>query len=112
MGRKKNDVLQGTLDLLILTTLAQEPAHGWGVARRIQEISRDALRINQGSLYPALYRLADRGLVTSELAESAEGRPVKVYSLTPKGRKALQEEARSWESFRSAVDLVLAETSA
>lgn len=105
---KKNDVLQGTLDLLILKTLALEPSHGWGVARRIQQLSRDALRINQGSLYPALYRLADRGLVTSELAESDEGRPVKVYSLTPRGRKQLDVETESWESFADAMALVLA----
>lgn len=107
MARKKNDVVQGTLDLLILKTLALEPAHGWGVARRIQELSREALRINQGSLYPALYRLADRGYVTSELAESDEGRPVKVYSLTPRGRRALADETASWESFSQAVALVL-----
>lgn len=107
MTRKKNDVLQGTLDLLILKTLALEPTHGWGVARRIQELSRDALRINQGSLYPALYRLADKGLVTSKLAESEEGRPVKVYSLTALGRRQLQAETDSWESFSDAMELVL-----
>lgn len=112
MSRKKNDVLQGTLDLLILTTLAQEPSHGWGVARRIQELSREALRINQGSLYPALYRLADRGLVTARVGESGEGRPVKIYALTPRGRRALEQETGSWRAFSAAVDRVLAATSA
>lgn len=106
---KRPDILQGTLDLLILRILEEEPAHGWEIARRIRQRSEEVLRVQQGSLYPALYRLADRGWVRSERALSDEGRPVKVYSLTAAGRRQLQEERDSWERLSAAVDLILDE---
>lgn len=114
MGRfdmaPRTDLLQGSLDLLILKTLDLEALHGWAISKKIHLLSRDALEVNQGSLYPALYRLRDRGLVDSKLGESEEGRPVKVYRLTPKGRKALERERQSWRRFAKAVEAVLAAT--
>lgn len=104
----KTDLLQGTLDLLILKTLDLEPLHGWAVSKRIQLLSRGVLEVNQGSLYPALYRLRDRGLVESEYGESEEGRRVKVYRLTRKGRAALEREREGWRLFSGAVDEILA----
>ena len=104
----KTDLLQGSLDLLILKTLDLEPLHGWAVSKRIQLLSRGVLEINQGSLYPALYRLRDRGLIDSEFGESEEGRRVKVYALTAKGRKALEAERASWRLFSDAVEAILA----
>lgn len=104
----KADLLQGSLDLLILKTLALEPLHGWAVSKRIQLLSRGVLEVNQGSLYPALYRLRDRGLIRSALGESDEGRPVKVYSLTRKGHLRLEVEERGWRLFSEAVDAILA----
>jgi transcriptional regulator len=104
---RPTDLLQGTLDLLVLRTLALGPRHGWSIAKRIQEISRDALRVNQGSLYPALYRLEDRGWVAAEWGVSAEGRRAKFYRLTTVGQKQLAEEMRQWRAFSSAVELVL-----
>ena len=107
---RRTDLLQGSLDLLILKTLDLEALHGWAVSKKIQLLSRDALEVNQGSLYPALYRLRDRGLIESNLGESDEGRPVKVYRLTPKGRKALERERQSWRRFATAVEAVLSAT--
>jgi len=108
MSRQQQpDLLQGTLDLLILRTLDLGPRHGWSIAKRIQEMSREALRVNQGSLYPALYRLEDRGWVAAEWGISDEGRRAKFYRLTSAGRKQLGEEARQWRAFSAAVDLVL-----
>jgi len=104
----KTDLLQGSLDLLILKTLDIEPLHGWAVSKRIQLLSRGVLEVNQGSLYPALYRLRDRGLIESEYGESEEGRRVKVYSLTKKGRAALERERESWKLFAGAVEAILA----
>jgi transcriptional regulator len=104
----KTDLLQGSLDLLVLKTLDLEPLHGWAISKRIQLLSRGVLEVNQGSLYPALYRLRDRGLIESEFGESDEGRRVKVYSLTGKGRAALERERRSWRLFADAVDAILA----
>jgi len=104
----KADLLQGTLDLLILKTLDLEPLHGWAISKRIQLLSRDVLEVNQGSLYPALYRLRDRGLIESTYGESEEGRRVKVYSLTRKGREALKREREGWRLFSGAVDAILA----
>ena len=104
----KADLLQGSLDLLILKTLALEPLHGWAVSKRIQLLSRGALDVNQGSLYPALYRLRDRGLIRSEYGESDEGRRVKVYRLTRKGRTALRAEEKGWRLFSDAVEAILA----
>jgi len=102
------DLLQGSLDLLILKTLELEPLHGWAISKRIQLMSRGVLEVNQGSLYPALYRLRDRGLVESEHGESEEGRQVKVYTLTKKGRAALGRERESWRLFAGAVEAILA----
>jgi PadR family transcriptional regulator PadR len=104
----RTDLLQGSLDLLVLKTLDIEPLHGWAISKRIQLLSHDVLEVNQGSLYPALYRLRDRGLIESEYAESGEGRRVKVYSLTKKGRAALQREQESWRLFAGAVEAILA----
>lgn len=104
----KADLLQGSLDLLILKTLDLEPLHGWAVSKRIQLLSRGVLEVNQGSLYPALYRLRDRGLIESALGQSEEGRPVKVYTLTRKGRTVLAREQEGWRLFSCAVNDVLA----
>jgi PadR family transcriptional regulator PadR len=102
-----DELLQGTLDLLILRTLTREPMHGWAVSHRIQEISRDALRVNQGSLYPALHRLEDEGLVRSEWGISELGRRAKFYEITAAGRKQLARETATWQRFAEAVQLVL-----
>jgi PadR family transcriptional regulator PadR len=108
MSRQQQpDLLQGTLDLLILRTLDLGPRHGWSIAKRIHEMSREALRVNQGSLYPALYRLEDRGWIAPEWGISDEGRRAKFYRLTSAGRKQLAAEARQWRAFSAAVDLVL-----
>ena len=104
----KADLLQGSLDLLILKTLAIEPLHGWAVSKRIQLLSRGALEVNQGSLYPALYRLRDRGWIESAWGESDEGRRVKVYELTKKGRSSLKSEQEGWRLFADAVEAILA----
>jgi PadR family transcriptional regulator PadR len=104
---EKSDLLQGTLDLLILKTLQRQALHGWGISKRIRDASGDALQVNQGSLYPALYRLEERGWVTAHWGTSPEGRRAKFYSLTPLGKKQLGAEQNSWRRFVSAVDLVL-----
>jgi PadR family transcriptional regulator PadR len=101
------DLLQGTLDLLVLRTLQLGPRHGWSIAKRIQDTSRDVLRVNQGSLYPALYRLEDRGLIAAKWGVSDEGRRAKFYRLTTAGRKQLAVETRRWRAFAAAMDLVL-----
>lgn len=105
---KKTDLLQGTLDLLILKTLALGPLHGWGIAKRIQRLSNDVLQANQGSLYPALYRLEDRGLISAEWGVSPEGRRVKFYTLTPDGRTQLVAERETWRRFATGVEAILA----
>ena len=102
-----DELLQGTLDLLILRTLTRAPMHGWAVSHRIQEISHDALRVNQGSLYPALHRLEDEGLVRSEWGISELGRRAKFYELTAAGRRQLARETATWQRFAEAVQLVL-----
>jgi len=102
-----DELLQGTLDLLILRTLTREPMHGWAVSHRIQEISRDALRVNQGSLYPALHRLEDEGLVKAAWGVSELGRRAKFYALTAAGRRQLARETDTWRRFADAVQLVL-----
>lgn len=102
-----DELLQGTLDLLILRTLTRAPMHGWAVSRRIQEISRDALRVNQGSLYPALHRLEDEGLVRADWGVSELGRRAKFYELTAAGRRQLARETATWQRFAEAVQLVL-----
>jgi transcriptional regulator len=103
------DLLQGTLDLLILKTLVLEPAHGWGIAQRIQQISRDALQVGQGSLYPALHRLELNGLIASEWAASENNRRAKYYSITADGRKRLEIELADWKRTSEAIALVLQE---
>jgi transcriptional regulator len=107
MSQAQPELLQGTLDLLILKTLAVESLHGWGIAKRIQHASRDILRINQGSLYPALYRLRDRGLIGARWGTSAEGRRVKIYELTADGQGRLEEETANWAMVSAAVNHVL-----
>ena len=104
---EKTDLLQGTLDLLILKTLALGPLHGWGISKRIRERSRDVLQVNQGSLYPALYRLEDRGWIESEWGISPEGRRAKFYRLTAAGREQFTAERAQWRIFTAAVDEVL-----
>ena len=102
-----DELLQGTLDLLILRTLTREPMHGWAVSHRIQEISRDTLRVNQGSLYPALHRLEDDGLVKAEWGVSELGRRAKFYTLTAAGKRQLARETDTWRRFAEAIQLVL-----
>jgi transcriptional regulator len=102
-----DELLQGTLDLLILRTLSREPMHGWAVSHRIQEISKDALRVNQGSLYPALHRLEEEGLIESEWGVSELGRRAKFYEMTTAGRRQLARESATWRKFSEAVQLVL-----
>jgi transcriptional regulator len=101
------DLLQGTLDMLILRTLQAGPMHGWGISQRIQQVSEDVLRVNQGSLYPALYRLEDQGWLAAEWGASENGRRAKFYTLTRDGRKRLEEETAQWERLAAAVALVL-----
>ena len=107
MAKPKSDLLQGTLDMLILKTLALGPMHGWGVSQRIQQISSGVLNINQGSLYPALYRLEDQGWITSEWGSSDNNRQAKYYKLTRAGRKQLDEETANWQRLSAAIEQVL-----
>ena len=104
---KPADLLQGTLDLLILKTLAREPLHGWGVAKRLQALSGEVLSVGQGSLYPALHRLEQQGWVRAEWKDSDLGRTAKFYALTPHGRSQLERELKSWKRLSSAVGLVI-----
>jgi PadR family transcriptional regulator, regulatory protein PadR len=101
------DLLQGTLDLLILQTLVPGPMHGWGVAQRIQQVSKEVLQIGQGSLYPALHRLEYKGWIKSDWGNSDNNRRAKFYSLTTRGRKQLATELETWERLSSAIGLVL-----
>jgi PadR family transcriptional regulator PadR len=101
------DVLQGTLDLLILKTLALEPMHGWGIAQRIQQVSKDVLQIQQGSLYPALYRLERQKWIRAEWGASENNRRAKFYTLTNTGRQQLAKEMAQWERLSSAVALIV-----
>lgn len=102
------EVLQGTLDLLVLKALALGPLHGWGISKRVRQLSNDVFQVHQGSLYPAMYRLEDKGWVESEWGESPDGRKAKLYKLTAKGRKAFTAEKANWRTFSSTVELVLA----
>jgi transcriptional regulator len=104
-----SDLLQGTLDLLILKTLALEAMHGWGIAQRIQQVSQDALQVGQGSLYPALHRLELNELIASEWAASENNRRAKYYSLTTEGRRRLKSELAQWKRTSQAIALVLQE---
>jgi transcriptional regulator len=107
---ERAELLQGTLDLLILRSLLLKPLHGWGISKRIRQLSEDVLQINQGSLYPALYRLEDRGQISSRWGVSDEGRRVRVYRLTPAGRKELPAEQDQWRRFAGAIERVLERT--
>lgn len=111
MMKTRSDLLQGTLDLLILKALTLGPLHGWGVSKRIREMSRDILEVNQGSLYPALHRLEDRGMITPEWRTSDEGRRAKFYRLTKRGRSQFADEKERWELFSTAVRNTLRATS-
>ena len=104
---ERTDLLQGTLDLLILKSLIFGPLHGWGISKWIRQISDDVLQINQGSLYPALYRLEDRAWVSSKWGVSPDGRRAKFYTLTAEGRKQLAAERTEWRRFAVAIEQVL-----
>ncbi len=104
---KPSDLLQGTLDLLILKSISREPAHGWGIAKRIQLLSDEVLAVQQGSLYPALHRLEQQGWITAEWKDSELGRQAKFYALTREGRRQLERELQSWSRLSTAVHLVL-----
>lgn len=105
--KRRTDLLQGTLDLLILRTLSSGPLHGWAISKQIRQMSRDVLEVNQGSLYPCLYRMEDRGWIVASTGISPEGRRAKFYKLTPAGRKQLAAERKQWQLFSSAVEHVL-----
>jgi transcriptional regulator len=104
---KPSDLLQGTLDLLILKTIAREPLHGWAISKRITLLSGDALSVGQGSLYPALHRLEQQGWIRAEWKESDLGRSAKFYALTREGRKQLERELKTWARLSSAVRLLI-----
>ena len=107
---KPNDLVQGTLDLLILKTIALEPKHGWAIAKRIQQISRDVLQVQQGSLYPALHRLEQKAWIKAKWKETETGRQAKFYSLTTVGRAQLEKEAANWSRLSAAINLVVETT--
>jgi PadR family transcriptional regulator PadR len=107
MTEPSSDVLQGTLELLVLKALSLAPMHGWGISQRIQTLSQDALRIGQGSLYPALYRLQKKNLITGEWRTTENNREARYYRLTAAGRRALSLEVERWRAFSGAVDLVI-----
>ncbi len=104
---ERTDLLQGTLDLLILKSLIFGPLHGWGISKWIRQVSDDVLQINQGSLYPALYRLEDRGCVSAKWGISPDGRRAKFYALSADGRKQLAAERSGWRRFAVAIEQVL-----
>lgn len=109
MGKmdEKTELLKGTLDMLILKIVALDPIHGYAISQRMQQISKDYFQVHQGSLYPALHRLEDQGLLCPEWKETATGREAKYYTLTRKGRKQLDAEMRHWEELSTAVRLIL-----
>ena len=104
---KPTDLVQGTLDLLILKTIALEPMHGWGIAQRIRQVSKEVLQVNQGALYPALHRLEQGGWIKAKWGESDNNRRAKYYSLTSAGRKYLEQEESNWKRLSTAIGLVL-----
>ena len=104
---KPTDLVQGTLDLLILRTIAPEPMHGWGIARRIRIVSKDVLRVNPGALYPALHRLQQSGWIKAKWGDSDNNRRAKFYSLTPARRKYLEQKQSNWQRLSNAIGLVL-----
>jgi PadR family transcriptional regulator PadR len=103
----KSDLPQGTLDLLILKVVALGPVHGYAIAQRLQQVSRDVVQVPQGSLYPALHRLENRGLLTADWKDTERGREAKFYRLTKKGRSSLEAETASWQRLSQAVGLIL-----
>jgi PadR family transcriptional regulator PadR len=107
---KPNDLVQGTLDLLILKTVSLEAKHGWAIAKRIQQISREVLQVQQGSLYPALHRLEQKGWIKAKWMESETGRQAKFYSLTAAGRTQFEKEAANWSRLSAAINLVVQTT--
>ncbi len=107
MGDEKSEFLKGTLDMLILKVVALGPIHGYAIAQRIRQISRDFFLLQQGSLYPALHRLEDRGWLKAEWKPTQTGRDAKFYALTPKGQKQLEAEVRSWDQLTDAIALIL-----
>jgi transcriptional regulator len=107
VAESRTELLQGTLDLLILKTLSRGPMHGWGISQRIQELSREVLKVNQGSLYPALYRLQSRGWIASEWGASDNNRRARFYSLTRSGTRQLEAETANWERLLGAVTRIL-----
>jgi transcriptional regulator len=106
---KPNDLVQGTLDLLILKTLTLEAMHGWAIAKRIQQVSDEVLQVQQGSLYPALHRLEQQGWIKAKWGESETGRQAKFYSLTQAGRGQLEKETANWNRLSAAIDLIVTE---
>jgi PadR family transcriptional regulator, regulatory protein PadR len=104
---KPTDLVQGTLDLLILKIIALEPMHGWAISQRISQISNDVLQVGQGSLYPALHKLEQQGWITAEWGESDNNRRAKYYTITRDGRRALQQEAAQWERLSAAISLIV-----
>jgi len=104
---KPNDLVQGTLDLLILNTVSLEPKHGWAIAKRIQQLSNEVLQVQQGSLYPALHRLEQKRWIKAKWAETETGREAKFYSLTAAGKEQLEKEAANWSRLSAAINLVL-----
>jgi PadR family transcriptional regulator, regulatory protein PadR len=110
VARDKGDILQGTLDMLVLKALQLEPMHGWGITERIEQWSESVLRLGQGTLYPALYRLERQGLIRSEWRLTANNRRARYYALTPQGRRHLNQELADWRRMSRAVNLVLEAT--
>jgi len=104
---KPTDLVQGTLDLLILKTLAPQPMHGWGIAQRIRQVSKEVLQVHQGALYPALHRLEQQGWICAKWGESENNRRAKFYSLTPDGARYLRQEQAQWKRLSLAIELVL-----
>jgi PadR family transcriptional regulator PadR len=104
---KPTDLVQGTLDVLILKTIALEPMHGWGIAQRIKQVSKEVLQVNQGALYPALHRLEQSGWIKAKWGDSDNNRRAKFYSLTPAGLKYLEQEQAHWQRLSNAIGLVL-----
>lgn len=107
MPTEKSDLLQGTLDMLILKIVTLGPVHGYGISQRIRQISKDVLQVQQGSLYPALHRLERRGWLDAEWGESENGRQAKFYKLSARGRKQLTEEQENWQRLAGAVSLIM-----
>ena len=104
---KPTDLVQGTLDVLVLKTLALQPMHGWGIAQRIRQVSNEVLQVNQGALYPALHRLEQQGWIRATWGESESNRRAKYYSLTRAGARSLKQQQEQWERLSGAIDLVL-----